>query len=134
MSGIYLTAKMFRKNLDRQGRVHEIRGDGELVAAIAKEYAKEPTNTLVVSPDNRSRTEINERIHAELQRRGIVGGKEPSIRALVPRQDLTGADRTWAARYDIGDVLLASIEGDRHCEEHLRAGEEYRRSHQPANS
>jgi len=22
----------------------------------------------------------------------------------VPRQDLTGADRTWAARYDIGDV------------------------------
>jgi hypothetical protein len=27
---------------------------------------------------------------------------------LVPRQDLTGADHTWAARYDIGDVLRYS--------------------------
>lgn len=96
------------QNLDRQGRVLEIRGHDERIAVIAKEYAKEPTNTLVVSPDNRSRTEINERIHAELQGRGIVGNKEHSIRALVPRQDLTGADRTWAARYDIGDVLRYS--------------------------
>jgi hypothetical protein len=24
---------------------------------------------------------------------------------LVPRQDLTGADRTWAERYNAGDVL-----------------------------
>src|SRR6266849_4658054 len=96
------------QNLDRQGRVHEIRGHDERMAAIAKEYAKEPTNTLVVSPDNRSRTEINEHIHAELQGRGIVGNKEHDIRTLVPRQDLTGADRTWAARYDIGDVLRYS--------------------------
>jgi ATP-dependent exoDNAse (exonuclease V) alpha subunit len=96
------------QNLDLQGRVHEIRGHDERIAAIAKEYAKEPTNTLVVSPDNRSRAEINERIHAELQGRGIVGNKEHDIRALVPRQDLTGADRTWAARYDIGDVLRYS--------------------------
>jgi conjugative relaxase-like TrwC/TraI family protein len=96
------------QNLDRQGRVHQIRGHDERIAAIAKEYAKDPTNTLVVSPDNRSRTEINERIHAELQGRGIVGNKEHNIRALAPRQDLTGADRTWAARYDIGDVLRYS--------------------------
>jgi len=96
------------QSLDRQGRVHEIRGHDERIAAIAKEYAKSPENTLVVSPDNRSRTEINERIHAELQGRGIVGNKEHDIRALVPRQGLTGADRTWAARYDIGDVLRYS--------------------------
>ncbi len=37
------------QNLDRQGRVHEIRGHDQRIAAIAKEYAKEPTNTLVVS-------------------------------------------------------------------------------------
>jgi ATP-dependent exoDNAse (exonuclease V) alpha subunit len=96
------------QNLDRQGRVHEIQGHDERIEAIAKEYAKEPTNTLVVSPDNRSRTEINERIHAELQGRNIVANKEHHIRALVPRQDLSGADRTWAARYDIGDVLRYS--------------------------
>jgi ATP-dependent exoDNAse (exonuclease V) alpha subunit len=38
--------------------------------AIAKAYAGRPDNTLVVSPDNRSRQEINERIHRELQSSG----------------------------------------------------------------
>ena len=96
------------QNLDRQDRVHEIPGHDERIAAIAKEYAKSPENTLVVSPDNRSRMEINERIHAELQGRGVVSVEEHSIRTLMPRQDLTGADRTWAERYDVGDVLRYS--------------------------
>ena len=65
-------------------------------------------STLVVSPDNRSRMEINERIHAELQSRGRVSSAEHHIRTLVPRQDLTGADRTWAERYEVGDVLRYS--------------------------
>ncbi len=96
------------QNLDRQGRVHEIQGHDERIAAIAKEYAKSPENTLVISPDNRSRIEINERIHAELQRSGLVSNEEQHIRTLVPRQDLTGADRTWAERYEVGDVLRYS--------------------------
>jgi ATP-dependent exoDNAse (exonuclease V) alpha subunit len=96
------------QSLDRQGRVHEIRGRDERVAAIAKGYAKSSENTLVVSPDNRSRMEINERIHAELQGRGLVSSEEHRIRTLVPRQDLTGADRTWAERYEVDDVLRYS--------------------------
>jgi ATP-dependent exoDNAse (exonuclease V) alpha subunit len=96
------------KNLDQQGRVHEIPGHDERIVAIAREYARSPENTLVVSPDNRTRSEINERIHTELQGRGIVNGEEHSIRTLVPRQDLTGADRTWAERYEVGDVLRYS--------------------------
>jgi conjugative relaxase-like TrwC/TraI family protein len=96
------------QNLDRQGRVHEIQGHNDRIAAIAKEYAKSPENTLVISPDNRSRIEINERIHSELQRGGIVSNEEHRIRTLVPRQDLTGADRTWAERYEVGDVLRYS--------------------------
>ena len=96
------------QNLDRQGRVHEIPDHGERIAAIAKEYARSPGNTLVVSPDNRSRMEINERIHAELRGRGIVSTAEHHVRALLPRQDLTGADRTWAERYAVGDVLRYS--------------------------
>jgi conjugative relaxase-like TrwC/TraI family protein len=96
------------QNLDRQGRVHEIQGHDERIAAIAKEYAKSPENTLVISPDNRSRIEINERIRAELQRGGLVSNEEHHIRTLVPRQDLTGADRTWAERYEVGDVLRYS--------------------------
>jgi len=43
---------MIPQNLNRQGRVHEIQGHHERIAAIAKEYAKSPENTLVVSPDN----------------------------------------------------------------------------------
>jgi ATP-dependent exoDNAse (exonuclease V) alpha subunit len=96
------------QNLDQQGRVHEIQGRDERIAAIAKEYAKSPENTLVISPDNRSRIEINERIHSELQRSGLVSNEEHRIKTLVPRQDLTGADRTWAERYEVGDVLRYS--------------------------
>jgi ATP-dependent exoDNAse (exonuclease V) alpha subunit len=96
------------QNLGRQGRVHEIPGHSERITAIAKEYANSPERTLVVSPDNRSRMEINESIHAELQSRGIVRDLEYHVRTLVPRQDMTGADRTWAERYEVGDVLRYS--------------------------
>src|SRR5579863_7761245 len=96
------------QNLDLQGRVHEIKDHDDRIAAIAKDYAKSPENTLVISPDNRSRMEINERVHSELQRIGLVSNEEHRIRTLVPRQDLTGADRTWAERYEVGDVLRYS--------------------------
>ena len=94
--------------LDRQGRIHEVKGHGERIAALAKEYARAPESTLAVSPDNRSRAEINRAIHAELQANGVVSREEHGTQVLVPRQDLTGADRMWAARYAPGDVLLYS--------------------------
>ena len=94
--------------LERQGRIHEVKGNQERIAAIAKEYAKAPERTLVVSPDNCSRAGINQAIHAELQIKGIVGRVEHRTEVLVPRQDLTGADRMWAARYSPDDVLLYS--------------------------
>lgn len=96
------------ENLDRQGRVHEIPDHDRRIRAIAEEYAKATERTLVVSPDNRSRMEINERIHAELQGRGIVRSTEHQVQTLVPRHDMTGADRTWADRYEVGDVLRYS--------------------------
>jgi conjugative relaxase-like TrwC/TraI family protein len=94
--------------LERQSRIHEVKGHDERIAAIAKEYARSPEGTLVVSPDNRSRTEINQAIHTELQAKGMVASDEHRVHILVPRQDLTGADRTWAERYDVGDVLRYS--------------------------
>jgi conjugative relaxase-like TrwC/TraI family protein len=96
------------ESLDRQGRVHQIPDHDKRIAAIANEYANSPERTLVVSPDNRSRMEINERIHSELQVRGVVRNGEHQVRTLVPRQDMTGADRTWAERYEVGDVLRYS--------------------------
>ncbi len=40
------------QKLEQQGRVHEFKAREERIEAIAKEYAKSPENTLVVSPDN----------------------------------------------------------------------------------
>ena len=70
------------QSLERQGRVHEIQGHDDRIAAIAREYAKSPESTLVVSPDNRSRMEINERIRAEVQRAWSVSKEEHHIRRL----------------------------------------------------
>ncbi|MGO9405274.1 MAG: MobF family relaxase, partial [Terriglobales bacterium] len=95
-------------SLDRQGRVHEVKGREERITAIAREYAKSPESTLVVSPDNLSRTEINQRIHAELQSRGIVSNEKHSVQTLVPRQEMTGADRSWAQQYQVDDILRYS--------------------------
>jgi ATP-dependent exoDNAse (exonuclease V) alpha subunit len=95
-------------SLDRQGRVHEVKGYEERITAIAREYAKSPEDTLVVSPDNLSRTELNQRIHAELQSRGVVSKEEHAVQTLVPRQEMTGADRSWAQQYQIDDILRYS--------------------------
>jgi conjugative relaxase-like TrwC/TraI family protein len=95
-------------NLERQGRVIEIPARADRIAAIAREYADAPNGTLVVSPDNRSRTEVNERIHAELQARGMVSQREYQVTTLVTRQELTGADRSWAQKYQVNDVVRYS--------------------------
>jgi len=91
--------------LDRQGRVHEIADPQERMREIAREYAERPEGTLVISPDNKSRMELNGVIHAELQERGAVSGEEHSVKVLTPRQDMTGVDRAWAAQYEPGDVV-----------------------------
>ena len=88
--------------------MHEVKDPIQRIEAIAKEYAKLPENTLVVSPNNRSRAEINAKIHTELQARGVVGRDEHRIDTLGRRQDLTGADRTWAQRYERDNVLWYS--------------------------
>jgi ATP-dependent exoDNAse (exonuclease V) alpha subunit len=92
-------------NLRQQGRVHEITNREERLEAIAKAYAGQPDRTLVVSPDNRSPQEINERIHRKLQSDGRVENQEHRLKVLVPRQEMTGADRQWAAQYEPGDIV-----------------------------
>jgi conjugative relaxase-like TrwC/TraI family protein len=93
------------EKLDAQGRVHEIVDRGERLKEIAREYAKKPEGTLVVSPDNESRRKINQVIHREMQTRGQVDTHEHRQRVLVARQEITGADRQWAVQYEAGDVV-----------------------------
>jgi conjugative relaxase-like TrwC/TraI family protein len=91
--------------LASQGRVREIPDQQERIAAIAKDYATQPENTIIVSPDNRSRQQINEAVRAGLLQNGTLAEDGQQFRTLTHRSDMTGADRTWAARYNAGDVL-----------------------------
>ena len=96
------------ENLDRQGRVQQIANREERFHTIAQEYARHPQGTLVVSPDNQSRRELNILIHRELQERGAVQLEGRTFHVLEARQELTGADRAWAEQYNPGDVLRYS--------------------------
>src|SRR6266404_5906978 len=93
------------EKLDAQGRVHEIFDRDERMATIAHEYVKQPEGTLVVSPDNRSRMEINQTIHYAMQDAGKMSYREHEMTVLVARQEITGADRQGAAQYEPGDVV-----------------------------
>jgi conjugative relaxase-like TrwC/TraI family protein len=101
-------------------KVHEIADRSERIDAIAKDYAADPHNILVISPDNHSRDMINRAIHQELQLQGTVDRPGQHMEVLSPRQDLTGAERQWASKYEIGDVLRYS-RGSENLE--IRAGE-----------
>ena len=91
--------------LKSQGRITEFTDRRDRIAAIARDYAARPDNTIVVSPDNQSRRDINAAIREELTRRQLLDSDSIVVRTLTHRSDMTGADRTWAARYDPGDVV-----------------------------
>ena len=95
-------------SLDQQARVHEIANAQDRLSAIAREYSRNPEGTLVISPDNESRRELNSLIHREMQNRGDVSKDEHKLRVLESRQEMTGADRQWAGQYEPGDVLRYS--------------------------
>jgi ATP-dependent exoDNAse (exonuclease V) alpha subunit len=91
--------------LQEQGRVREIPNGEERVRAIAKSYVESPANTLIVSPDNASRHELNIAVRQELKATGAVAREDHSFRVLVQRQDMTGSERSWASHYEIADVV-----------------------------
>jgi ATP-dependent exoDNAse (exonuclease V) alpha subunit len=92
--------------LQAQGRITELSNPQKRIAAIARDYASNPNMTLIVSPDNASRRDINQAVRTELQASGALGKENVSFPVLVARNDMSGADRAWAARYTPGDTLL----------------------------
>ncbi len=91
--------------LQQQGRISELPDRRERIAAIARDYAAKPESTIVVSPDNKSRQEINDAVRLELLQSGTLKADGKTFLTLSHRSDMTGADRTWAARYNAGDVI-----------------------------
>jgi conjugative relaxase-like TrwC/TraI family protein len=91
--------------LQQYGSITQIAEPHARFEAIAKSYALQPGNTLIVSPDNASRREINEAVRNELKAHGVVDGTDHQFKVLIPRSEMTGADRRWASQYEVGDVL-----------------------------
>jgi conjugative relaxase-like TrwC/TraI family protein len=91
--------------LQAQHRVSEIPEENKRLAEIATEYLKDPSGTLIVSPDNRSRAAINGIVHDQMQHAGTIGQQDHTFEVMVNRQDLTGADRQWAKAYEAGNVI-----------------------------
>ena len=90
--------------LDRQGRVHEHDHRRDRFEAIGKAYAAAPEGTLVVSPDNQSRREINSAIREKLRERGSLASQDQHVQILLPR-DATTIDTSRASSYHLGDVI-----------------------------
>jgi conjugative relaxase-like TrwC/TraI family protein len=93
------------ESLQQQGRVQEIPNAEERIRAIAKSYVESPEKTLIVSPDNASRRELNVAVRQELKTSGTLAPEEHTFRVLVQRQDMTGAERSWASHYEINDLV-----------------------------
>ena len=91
--------------LKDQGRIHQFPDKELRLEAITADYLRQPDKTLVVSPDNESRLQINRQIHLGLQAQASISKEEFRVSALTNRHELTGADRQWAAKYQVGDVI-----------------------------
>lgn len=98
---VYLAVQALRE----QGRVTQIPDRSDRFLAIAADYARAPHGTIIVSPDNTSRRDINEAVRGELQRRGTLSTEGHVATILAPRGDMTKADRQWARQYHEDDVL-----------------------------
>jgi conjugative relaxase-like TrwC/TraI family protein len=91
--------------LGQQGRITEVVEAKDRIDAIARDYIAQPANTLIVSPDNRSRQLINEEVRRGLIGTGAIAEDSQRFSTLAHRSDMTGAEREWAARYHPGDIV-----------------------------
>ena len=78
--------------LSLQGRIHEVGGPEERIAAIAQEYAKSRRTRGSFHPTTALAQRSTQAIQSELQAKDVASKKEDQTGALVPRQNLTGAD------------------------------------------
>jgi ATP-dependent exoDNAse (exonuclease V) alpha subunit len=96
------------ESLQKQGRVKEIVNTEERIRTIARSYVESPEKTLIVSPDNASRRELNVAVRQELKANGTLAPEDHTFRVLVQRQDMTGAERSWACHFEVNDVIRYS--------------------------
>ena len=94
--------------LDEQHRLSEIPDPKERYQRIAADYLRghqAGRQTLVVSPGNDERRELNRTIRENLIEHGYVGQHSHQHTILVPRREMTKAKISHARYYDAGDVI-----------------------------
>ncbi|HXG82590.1 MAG TPA: hypothetical protein VNI84_01060, partial [Pyrinomonadaceae bacterium] len=77
-------------------------------AAIVQDFVKEPEKTLVIAPRNTDRQRINRQIHEELKHNRQIGDENKTIKVLEARNELSGAERKVAGKYQPGDIVQYS--------------------------
>lgn len=97
-----------------QNRVQTIERRQERFEAIAHAFAEAPQSTLVISPDNRSREELNAAIRSVLKEEGQIGQDIFQLGILKNRQDLTSEDRKEASSYHLGNSIRYHKGSDLH--------------------
>ncbi len=102
------------EGLHKQGRITEIADPDERLKTIAKDYCEQPKSTLVVSPANKERVELNQLIHQQLQRSGQISKRDYRTKVLENRNDMTGAERTFAAAYHPDDIIRYTSASKKH--------------------
>ena len=93
------------ESMHKKGRILEIPDADERVRSIARSYVESPERTLIISPDNGSRRDLNVAVREELKSKGKLAPEDHQFKVLIQRQEMTGAERRWASGYEIGDVV-----------------------------
>ena len=104
-----LSAREMREavdSLEQQRRIIEISNTKKRLNTIATAYCENPESTLVVSPRNRERVQLNSLIHRKLQRDRKVSQDDHRMTVYVNRQNMTGTERTFANAYVPGEDIL----------------------------
>ena len=91
--------------LRAQDRIHSHSNRQDRFREIAQTFAEHPAGTLVVSPDNQSRKELNVAIRSELRNRGLLAEEQFDLAVHITRQNITGEDRGVASSYRVGDAV-----------------------------
>jgi conjugative relaxase-like TrwC/TraI family protein len=109
--------------LTETGKIHEIKGSRERVAAIAIDYTDRPDwrNTIVLSAKNVDARELNSMIRFSLKERGEIGQRdhEITVRTVV---SLSPTEQRFGQSYETGQYVFARKAGVGG----LRAGDEAR--------
>jgi conjugative relaxase-like TrwC/TraI family protein len=102
-----------------QGRVTEVENDLDRLKAVANDYCS-GGNPIVICPRNVERSATNTLIHLKLQYSGAIS-REDHHTAIYVNRDITGAERTFAAAYQLDDIVRYSKGNKR-----IKAGEYWR--------